>query len=425
MARPISLPPLGKGLETAAVRKLLVRRDAVVRKGRPLLEVEAAKCIGEITSPVAGRLAQWLVKEGDQVEVGQTLCYLSLHLIPEVKLIEATLGEEEEPTASPTLSLSPEERAFAEAILDHPDEDAPRLAYAQWLDTRGDPRGRFIRIQCELANPANENPRHRRFLQRQEQKLIRRYRTAWWEALPFRFLLKRFDRGFMVLAIATTAREFLDRGEGWFGSLVPHAFDIRLFEAKEHIAALAASPLLRRLTGLELVNNGLDGADIRALVASPYLNRLTTLDLSSNSLGDEGVRALAASPCLRRLTRLVLRWNRIGDGGVRELAASPHLTRLTSLNLSGNQIGDAGAEALAGSPSLVHLKSLNLGAGILMDMGNQIGEVGAQALAASPYLMDLDELYLRHNPLGDAGRQAVVARFGRRVHLLFLSRRHE
>jgi uncharacterized protein (TIGR02996 family) len=44
-----------------------------------------------------------------------------------------------------------EEKAFLSAILADPDDDAPRLVFADWLEERGDPRGEFIRGQCRLA----------------------------------------------------------------------------------------------------------------------------------------------------------------------------------------------------------------------------------------------------------------------------------
>ena len=46
--------------------------------------------------------------------------------------------------------------AFMAAIIEHPDEDAPRLVYADWLDEQGNPLGTFIRVQCELAKPEPE-----------------------------------------------------------------------------------------------------------------------------------------------------------------------------------------------------------------------------------------------------------------------------
>lgn len=42
--------------------------------------------------------------------------------------------------------------ALLAAIRLHPDEDVPRLAYADWLDEHGQPeRAEFCRVQCELA----------------------------------------------------------------------------------------------------------------------------------------------------------------------------------------------------------------------------------------------------------------------------------
>jgi uncharacterized protein (TIGR02996 family) len=41
--------------------------------------------------------------------------------------------------------------AFLRQILAHPFDDGPRLVYADRLDERGDPRGEFIRVQCEIA----------------------------------------------------------------------------------------------------------------------------------------------------------------------------------------------------------------------------------------------------------------------------------
>jgi uncharacterized protein (TIGR02996 family) len=41
--------------------------------------------------------------------------------------------------------------AFVRAVVEAPNDDAPRLAYADWLEERGDPCGEFIRVQVELA----------------------------------------------------------------------------------------------------------------------------------------------------------------------------------------------------------------------------------------------------------------------------------
>src|SRR5579875_3108153 len=70
------------------------------------------------------------------------------------------------------------EDAFLHDILTHPDDDAPRLIYADWLDERNDPRGEFIRVQCALAQLSDEDPR-RWPLEQREQELLNEYRAKW------------------------------------------------------------------------------------------------------------------------------------------------------------------------------------------------------------------------------------------------------
>lgn len=43
--------------------------------------------------------------------------------------------------------------AFLADIIEHPDDDTPRLIYADWLEDHDQPeRAEFIRVQCELAH---------------------------------------------------------------------------------------------------------------------------------------------------------------------------------------------------------------------------------------------------------------------------------
>jgi uncharacterized protein (TIGR02996 family) len=41
--------------------------------------------------------------------------------------------------------------AFIRAIVDSPGDDLPRLVYADWLDDRDDPRGAYLRAECEAV----------------------------------------------------------------------------------------------------------------------------------------------------------------------------------------------------------------------------------------------------------------------------------
>src|ERR1051325_120601 len=78
----------------------------------------------------------------------------------------------------------PEVLAFLQDIKQNPDDDAPRLILADWLDERGEEdRARFLRAQVELARRADDAPR-RGELRRQERELRHRHEYTWLGPLP-------------------------------------------------------------------------------------------------------------------------------------------------------------------------------------------------------------------------------------------------
>ena len=88
-------------------------------------------------------------------------------------------------------------QAILQDILDHPDDDVPRLVYADWLDEHHQPeRAEFIRVQVRLA-ALPEGDDERLELGRRERQLLREHYERWLE--PLRGLIKdaRFRRGFV------------------------------------------------------------------------------------------------------------------------------------------------------------------------------------------------------------------------------------
>src|SRR4051812_45771075 len=81
----------------------------------------------------------------------------------------------------------PERRAFIDAILEAPDDDAPRLVFADWLDEYGGDaeraRAEFIRLQCEAAKRPAGDPR-RADLERREDELLVAHGAEWARGLP-------------------------------------------------------------------------------------------------------------------------------------------------------------------------------------------------------------------------------------------------
>src|SRR5580704_11727592 len=97
---------------------------------------------------------------------------------------------------------------FLQAILDDPDDDAPRLIYADWLEERGDPRGEFIRVQCELAPLGPTDPR-RPELETRETALLAKHRIRFVRPIPQGVVwCCTFRRGFLDCA-ELAAADFL------------------------------------------------------------------------------------------------------------------------------------------------------------------------------------------------------------------------
>ena len=67
---------------------------------------------------------------------------------------------------------------FVRAILDRPEDDAPRLVLADYLEELGSAQGEFIRVQCERARLHPADPRFVD-LTRREDELLRTHRRAW------------------------------------------------------------------------------------------------------------------------------------------------------------------------------------------------------------------------------------------------------
>src|SRR5262245_14883803 len=84
-----------------------------------------------------------------------------------------------------------EERELLRDICAHPEDDTPRLVYADWLDehssgTRGDPnydRACFIRAQVALASGQPLTAAQRTEMERVEAELLPAQETLWRDRL--------------------------------------------------------------------------------------------------------------------------------------------------------------------------------------------------------------------------------------------------
>jgi uncharacterized protein (TIGR02996 family) len=336
------------------------------------------------------------------------------------------------------------DEAFLRAILDDPDDDAPRLVYADWLEERDDPRGEFIRLQCRLAAADSDAP-GRAEAEGRVRALLARHRQRWLGPIAGMVAEAEFRRGF-VEAVALPAADFLlARAEDLFRLAPVRA--VRLYGPGQVMRQLAATPALARVSELTLVRHHLHppqparpepwvwntrrttpvsdslSGGLAVLLVSPFLTRLTALDLSLNGLEENDVAALVRSPCLARLTAVRLAGNHVGDAGARLLAEAPAAGNLAVLDLGGNGITGDGVAALAGSRYFAPTLRLSLGPirldgegllalaragrlgwllgsrcdsqGVLNLSGCAFGDGVAAGLAACPSLGDVKVLTLR------------------------------
>lgn len=337
---------------------------------------------------------------------------------------------------------STDEQALLAAVRAHPDDDTPRLVFADWLDERaqGDDAARaaLIRVQCRLET-LPPSGRERRAAEKEVKALLKAHAKRWTAPLPAALGANwTFRRGF-VDGCSISPTHFIQHAELIFQH-APLLRTVRFPHAQSEVTQLAACPFLARLATVDLAQmctcgqcpidvelrdlfaskhlgglsrlsiarDRIDEGMVRALVASESLARLTALDLSGNPLGAEGARALAGAARATRLAELNLEGTDLGADGTAALATGTHFSALAALNLSNNNIRTGAVRALLDAPFFPQLTSLDLS-------DNRIGEGGSTALAKLPTTAKLAALDVRRNQLSEKAIRTLKARFGKGV----------
>jgi uncharacterized protein (TIGR02996 family) len=231
--------------------------------------------------------------------------------------------------------------AFHAAVLAAPEDDFPRLIYADWLDEQGDPRGQFIRLQ--IAAHAGDSE-----AEESAQALEKEHGRTWAGRLASWAYKIGFSRGFPD-SIVIRGDDFLGHVAAIF-RLAPIR-KLTLIQTREPLRHILRMPHLANLTSLHLTGCGLADREAQKLADCQYLTTLRSLRLGNNEIGCSGAAALAASEQLQGLHTLDLANNDVGDWGARSLAGTRTLTRLEQLDLSGNAIGSGGEGSLRRSPA--------------------------------------------------------------------------
>jgi uncharacterized protein (TIGR02996 family) len=255
------------------------------------------------------------------------------------------------------------------AIRANPLDDAPRLAYADWLHGHGDEaRAEFIRVQRALAllpDDRRKGRKQRAPLEPRQKDLLGAHRERW--VTPFRRVLRGM-------------RAFLDADDAWLervpfhrGFLPIHSLEL---EGARRLAATGddCEPA-GEVSVSDMSPAGDPARGLAEIAAWQGAGCITGISLCGHfrALGDDAVAATVATDNLRNLTYLGFYTGSVTDAGAALIAAWPGSARLEDLNLHDNPITDAGATALAESPHLGQLRTIQL-------HDTRITEVGLQRL---------------------------------------------
>jgi uncharacterized protein (TIGR02996 family) len=274
-----------------------------------------------------------------------------------------------------------EEAALLAAIIAEPDEDTPRLAYADWLDENspdqnpspapgGSARAEFIRVQCRLAADPFDDPDYPELLERELD--LSDWLTSHEDPPEHDFgPLVQEPRWYCRRGFPETFiwEEYLDTPEQTVESLVDSLEDgfanspsrsLKLIDVmSEEVVLLSRRHILARIRGLwldGLADRGEEEA-LSALASSRWASGLRSLSFDHIPLDRASCRALAASSHLRNLQSFTIK-DPIAADSIREFSRSKWFFKLRRLHL---WLGDGdGVRALAELPAMPRLRSLTL-----------------------------------------------------------------
>ncbi len=306
--------------------------------------------------------------------------------------------------------------SFVRSIVQTPEDDGPRLVFADWLEEQGEaPRAELIRIQCELARGVEERARFVQ-LRVRERELVKQHADKWLGPLATTCYVARdsLERGMireLLFGMAEFLRPKMQRTAiEWFARA--GVLGVALTNRTKSLPDLFSSPLLTDLCSLTLRHVGLGDGSIHQLVAGNACENLRSFTWFERQASGAGVRHLAQTASLKRLTSLTLGQIPFDSAALQAVLESPHLGSLTSLCLAETTRWKDDLPALGRSSGWQKLRELALrdvdlngdelrsllGAGglaglrILRLSGNSLRSSGVDVLAEDGALTNLERL---------------------------------
>ncbi len=276
---------------------------------------------------------------------------------------------------------------FLQAIVDDPENDLPRLVYADWLDEQGDPRGEYIRVQCELA-PLDQFDPGRKPLEDRQDTLFKKHKSKWTKVLKVAAIRSyEFRRGFVEI-VTLNAKNHLQNAEALLDR-VPTIREMKINAMKTVLNELLESKWLERLEALNFTSCQMGTRRLKRLLRSKHLKNIRKLDLTSNGLGTAGFHAMMHADTLPNLKTLLLNnMNLPAVEGLEKVGQGRLWSQLTEVELSSNELNDIHLIELVENWPKCDWKRINLSY-------NPISESGLNAFLEGGHANSLETLELR------------------------------
>jgi uncharacterized protein (TIGR02996 family) len=264
------------------------------------------------------------------------------------------------------------------AVCANPEDDAARLAFADYLAGQG---GREDKLWAEFIRASIAEQREKLWSREWRKATNARInchnkicwqssagKVPWLRHLDGRVVSYDFDRGF-VSHLRLLPKRFIDEGDQFFAEDPIRSVRFNQGAGREAVSAaeLFACTHLARLHRVELPDWGLDDADLQRMADSEHLRNVRTLTLHGEQRFTAAgfVALMQRMPAFSELVAPVSGW--FDDAFVTTLAASPALAKMTKLDVRHQLLSPRGLAALVTTEHGTNLRELWINVGLIWD----------------------------------------------------------
>lgn len=253
-----------------------------------------------------------------------------------------------------------EERAFLYRIISDPDNDAPRLIYADWLEEHGrDDRAELIRLQIKLTELDPDDKEYER-IELRCNELIDLNREEWQGFTPDKSISNYnkslvFERGFVKEVTVGCLKELNHLEE--ILSIHP-ATQLHIWGG---LSELPDWPFLSRIRELTFGDGELNTIEkVRAILESPFLTSIRKFNFIYCALEESDLEYLGSHPKFQKLEAIENLFSKTTGARILQLLQSPNTTRLKLFDFPDINFSIQEFDAVLKCPFIPHIESLSI-----------------------------------------------------------------